>query len=384
MSKIIDTIKNVKNLKQKTKLILILLAEFVAITVVLLLIFFAGKQTHTVTFDLNGGTLLSGSEVQVVTQGQHATPPMVAKYGHYLKGWSGSFRSVTRDVTVKAIWEYETTPGIEYYFPEHTNYCEISGSFKELQGEVFIGSFYEERQVLGIQAGAFKDRTGITGIYMLDGILAIEEEAFAGCTSLEAVDIPSTVVRIGKGAFRGCENLKELVLPKSLQIIEEGAFEGCSSIEKIVFPENLKIISDYAFANCSSLSSIEFWRYEEPKEEPEDNKPGIWPSQSNKEEESTEPEKIPTGTQILGKHVFFGCNALTQVVIPETIIEIGENTFSTAKMTIMLYISKDKLPSGYAEGWCRSDSTLIYDYIPEPKEEEETENKNNSIWGDGT
>ena len=166
-----------------------------------MLIFLAGKKTHTVTFDLNGGILIGGDLEQTVMQGQNATPPSVAKYGHYLRGWSGSYKSVTRDVIVKAIWEYETSPGIEYYVPENTNYCEISGSFKEIQGEVFIGSYYDNRQVLGIQAGAFKGRTGITSIHLLDGILAIEEEAFANCTSCEYTIIPANVSKIGKGAF---------------------------------------------------------------------------------------------------------------------------------------------------------------------------------------
>ena len=39
-------------MKQKTKLIIILAVEFIAISLVLLLIFFAGKKSYTVTFDL--------------------------------------------------------------------------------------------------------------------------------------------------------------------------------------------------------------------------------------------------------------------------------------------------------------------------------------------
>ena len=99
-------IEKLKNKKTKIKLIVILAVEFIAVLTILLLVLFAGKKSYTVTFDLNGGTLIGGEVEQRVVQGQNASPPSVAKYGHYLRGWSGSYKSVTRDVTVKAIWDH--------------------------------------------------------------------------------------------------------------------------------------------------------------------------------------------------------------------------------------------------------------------------------------
>lgn len=228
--------KKLFKMSPKTKLIIVLAAEFIAISIVLLLIFFAGKKTYTVTFDLNGGILLSGDTEQRVTQGQNAYPPSTAKDGHYLRGWAGSFSKVTRDTVVRAIWEYETTPGIEYSDSENMNYCEIVGTYKGLRGEVYIGAYHDEKIVLGITDGAFKDRDGITAIYLLDGILSIGDEAFAGCDKLEAIDIPSTVVTIGKDAFKDCKSLKSITLPEGLETIEEGAFSGCESLEEIILP----------------------------------------------------------------------------------------------------------------------------------------------------
>ncbi len=338
-------LSEIKNLKQKTKLIIILAVEFIAIIAILALIFFAGKKTHTVTFDLNGGILLSGDVEQRVTQGQNAYPPSVAKYGHYLMGWSGSYKSVTRDVTVKAIWEYETSPGIEYFVPENTNYCEISGSFKEIQGEVFIGAFYEGRQVLGIHAGAFKDRTGITGVYLLDGILAIEDEAFSGCTSLEVVDIPSTVVRIGASAFKGCESLKEIILPESLTTIEEGAFEGCTSLEKITFNDKLITIGDAAFKGCKALNDA----------------------------------VLADGVKSIGEYSFYGCEALKEFIIPKSVLKIGKNAFNTTDITIKLYILEENIPEGFVDGWFTEGIKTEYGYIPEddtPSDKDTDKNPN--------
>lgn len=254
-----------KSISQKTKLILILTVEFLAISIILLLIFFAGKKSYTVTFDLNGGILISGDAIQRVTQGQNATPPNVAKDGHYLRGWSGSYHKVTRDSTVKAIWEYETTPGIIYSDADNQNYCEIIGSYKGLRGEVYVGAYHDEKMVLGITEGAFKDRSEITAMHLLDGILAIEAEAFAGCTKMETIEIPSTVVKIGKNAFAGCESLKEIVLPSDLITIEAGAFAGCTSLTEIVIPEGVEVIEAGAFDTEGLVINVYFESGEIPK-----------------------------------------------------------------------------------------------------------------------
>lgn len=293
-----------KGIRKKVHLAIIVFIELLAVVLVIALIFFADKKMYTVTFDLDGGILLSGDAEQRVVQGQSATPPKVAKYGHYLRGWSGSYKSITQNVVIKAIWEYETTPGIEYSVPANTNYCSISGSFKEIQGEVYIGAYYAERQVLGINSGAFKDRTGITGVYLLDGILTIDSEAFSGCTSLEVIEIPSTVVRIGASAFKNCKNLKEIVLPASLEIIEASAFEGCTSLEKVTFENGIKTI---------------------------------------------------------GKKAFYGCENLLYVYLPGTVRVIGKSAFNTPEMTIELYIKEDQTPRGFFDGWFEESAIVVYE-----------------------
>lgn len=78
-------------MKQKIKIWIILGVEFIALAAMLLLIFFAGKRSYTVTFDLNGGTLLSGETVQKVTQGHHATRPRSRKTG--VISWNGALRT---------------------------------------------------------------------------------------------------------------------------------------------------------------------------------------------------------------------------------------------------------------------------------------------------
>ncbi len=307
-----------KTKKHRIKLLTVLIAEFLAIVVILLLIFFAGKRVYTVTFDLNGGTLLSGDVVQKVTQGQSAIAPSVTKDGCYFLKWSASYSRVTRDVEVKAIWEYETTPGIEYSTSTEgleSNYCEITGCFYGLTGDVYIGAYHGEKKVLSIRAGAFANCDGITSVHLLDGILVIEDGAFAGCSNLETIELPSTVVTLGKDVFKGCEKLTSIELPKDLKTLGESAFEGCTALENVTFYE---------------------------------------------------------GLQEIGENAFAGCNALKEIVLPKTLQRIGNNAFTCEELIICLYIKEKEKPETWAENWNGGNAELVWEYVlPEPEDDED-------------
>lgn len=330
--------------KQRIKLFVILGIEFIAIAIMLLLIFFAGKQVHTVTFDLNGGVLLSGDLVQKVTQGHNATPPTTAKEGHYFLMWSGSYNRVTNDVTVTAVWEYETTAGIEYNIDENSNYCTISGAFKGLQGDVYIGGYKDGKKVLGIEDGAFADCTGITRIHLLDGILTIGAGVFEGCTSLQSIELPKTTVSLGDNAFKGCESLETVVLPQNLNVLGENAFAGCTALKEVTVFENLKTVKANAFADCKALENI------------------------------TLPERV----EYIGAGAFKGCEALKEITLTTDVKEVASGAFDNADLTIYLctYVEgQNYVPDEWASDWngvSKVEWKYLEEELPETSEEEET------------
>ena len=248
-----------QTMKQKAKLAIILGAEFIAIAVVLLLIFFSTKKQYTITFDLDGGTLISGSLVQSVTQGHNATPPSAVKEGHYLRGWSGSYKGVTGNERVTAIWEYETTPGIEYSTKSGATYTEISGCFRSVTGKLYIGAYHNDLIVYGIKTGAFANCAKVSEIYLLDGIITIGERAFANCASLEIIELPDTATVIGDSAFEGCAKLKTIVLPRALETLGDDAFIGCDALETVYIPDTVTSIGENAFMGCKSLKNVIFY-----------------------------------------------------------------------------------------------------------------------------
>ncbi len=242
-----------ENHKGKYNIIITFAILFLAVSVLLALVFFAGKKTYVVRFDLNGGTLISGSLEQHITQGQDAVPPTAVKDGAYLRGWNASYRQITKDMVIEAIWEYETTTGIIYSGSQNQNYTEIIGSYEYLKGDVYLGAYYGDKKILGIRENAFSDREGITKVYLLDGLISIGESAFSGCTALREIEIPGTVTHLGKGAFSGCESLERIVLNEGLLEIGAGAFEGCVGLKEIVLPASLERIGAGAFKGCDDL-----------------------------------------------------------------------------------------------------------------------------------
>lgn len=297
----------------KLKILLVFSVLFLAIVILLALIFFEGKKTYTVRFELDGGTLLGGSLEQRITQGQDAVPPQVVKDGAFLRGWSTSYKRVTKDLVIEAVWEYETTPGIIYTDSENQNFTEILGSFPHLRGEVYLGAYHDEKKVLGIRDQAFANQTEITKFYLLDGLLSIGAEAFWNCTSLTEIEIPETVLYLGFGAFRDCDALETLTLNEGLLRIE-----------------------GYAFANCTALTEV----------------------------------VLPDGLTTLSAGAFAGCTALTEVFLPDTVTTIEADVFAGCEnLVIKTTLPQEQWPEGWVDGWFGNATVEIV----EPEEDEEAE-----------
>ena len=112
-------------------------------------------------------------------------------------------------------------------------------------------------------------------------------------TAIESIVIPTTVTEIQGAVFYGCANLTEVELPWSLKIIGNNTF-ALSGIESIVLPKNVQKIGSGAFDTCKSLKSVVF--------------------------EGTKVTQIQQNT-------FKACSALTDIVLPDSIVVIGVQAF---------------------------------------------------------
>lgn len=110
--------------------------------------------------------------------------------------------------------------------------------------------------VTSIGENAFSECSALTNVTIPDSVTTIGESAFSECSALTNVTIPESVTTIGESAFNGCSNLKEVIIPSNVEIISENAFKDCSQLKSVILPANALSIDENAFNGCKELSSI--------------------------------------------------------------------------------------------------------------------------------
>lgn len=117
------------------------------------------------------------------------------------------------------------------------------------------GSYTIPDGVSVIGARAFYN-SAVTGVAVPSGVRCIGNSAFSGCGSLQSVEIQEGVTELEAGCFRQCTGLKQIVLPDSVSVIPDRAFYGCRSLSSVSLGSRTSSIGTCAFINCDSLMEI--------------------------------------------------------------------------------------------------------------------------------
>ena len=107
-----------------------------------------------------------------------------------------------------------------------------------------------------LKNSAFSDCTALREIVIPDSVTTIGSYAFSGCTGLTEIVIPDSVTTIGSYAFSGCTGLTRVVLPAGLTAIPDCCFNNCEKLPGIAIPETVTSIGSCAFRYCSALTAI--------------------------------------------------------------------------------------------------------------------------------
>lgn len=143
-----------------------------------------------------------------------------------------------------------------------------------------------------------------TKVIIPENITSIRGLAFFEKNFIEEVIFPSTLKIINGRAFESCENLKKITIPDSVSYIGPKAFCKCKNLKSVTLPKNLLLINDGVFLNCLLLDEI----------------------------------NIPCNLVIIEKNAF-QYTALKELILPDSITDIGESAFSN-----MYNLKKVKLP----------------------------------------
>ena len=162
-------------------------------------------------------------------------------------------------------------------------------------------------------------------VVMADSVEYVGRGAFCG-SQIFLISLSSSIKRIDDYAFYRCDSTNfggatyTLAIPETTEYIGRSAFYECGSILSVIIPGSVKTIGDYAFYGCSGLGETAELSMD-----------------SGKVDENGNPiyELVPhtgvlqlgEGIERIGARAFQGCNYLTKVTIPNSVIELGSHAF---------------------------------------------------------
>ena len=213
--------------------------------------------------------------------------------------------------------------------------------------------------VTTIGSYAFSGCTGLTRVVLPAGLTAIPDWCFNNCEKLPGIAIPETVTSIGSCAFRYCSALTAITLPQGLQTLGANAFLYCENLPYVDVPDTLEsagycIASDTTQLRCSIGSSAAY-ALSKKNNSFYNNGYRLCYTYADRDGSvtglvlfkyvGTEAEvRVPDGVTELLYFSFYNNSAVTSVVLPETVVKIGERAFSECKN-----LTSVTLPQGIVE-----------------------------------
>ncbi len=156
-----------------------------------------------------------------------------------------------------------------------------------------------------VKAGVATKYTGNKSIVVVpEGVTQLAPCLFWDNQVIEEVILPDTLVNISGDTFYNSASLKKVNIPKNVKFMGNNPFAGCPNIE---------VINESSYFNLVDgiLYNRDFTRL-------------IYYPISKKDDRY----EIKEGCRILGKHSFYLCDNLKEVVIPSSIIKLENNPFS--------------------------------------------------------
>lgn len=185
------------------------------------------------------------------------------------------------------------------------------------------------------------DEREIREYSVISGTSVICSNAFVNCAFLEKIEIPYSVQVIGAYVFYGC-TIRHLKLKESILYLDKDAFSG-SAIEEIIIPDG-KMQHFVSIAPYYSELFVEESKRSEKlsilalKEDVDNgwiDKFGVIYSSDKKRllkcDAAIDVYNIHNGVLTIANNAFKNNSIIERVVLPESILEIGESAFEYCK-----------------------------------------------------
>ena len=206
----------------------------------------------------------------------------------------------THDPDVTVIEVSGTSQPIPYEYTVEDGKVTIT-KYLGSEAEVIVPSEIEDKPVVAIGANAFAKNEALVKVTLPASVTSIGQSAFAMCTKLESINAEN-VEAFGAYAFFQCSSLKAIVFNDSIENLPVYLFSECTSLANVKLPANLKALSNHLFDACESLKSVD----------------------------------IPDGVTLIDRSAFENAGIET-IVIPDTVTEIGDYAFENAPLTTVTF-----------------------------------------------
>lgn len=247
----------------------------------------------------------------------------------------------------------------------------------KIAGNAFAGNEAVDRVLLPeslkeIGEGAFKDCVLLQTISFPEKLKKIGAGAFENCVKLIRVSFPSSIKRVEERSFRHCKTLREVDFSEELQEIGESAFYGCTSLKNVQFPKEFAAVGKMAFYRCSGLKEIRLPRNTEEVGSLAFAKSGVrkaWIAGSGKKfgtgifNECTRLKTLilEDGICHISDKLAYGCTALRQVVLPESVVSAGRHVWHGTPYLEIWKQRQEELIKEEAEGEKITEGKFFWD-----------------------
>lgn len=154
----------------------------------------------------------------------------------------------------------ETNGNYEYYeINGGTEYAVgLTEAAKASTAAINIDSTYNEKPVTGIWRYGFANSRS-SSITLPSSLTVIDYEAFMG-SSITSITIPGSITQIGEAAFYGCKNITKVSIQNTTGSSETSSACSCDKVivedEGEVTPCTLATIPGFCFFNCNNLKEL--------------------------------------------------------------------------------------------------------------------------------
>ncbi len=272
---------------------------------------------YTVRFETNGGTLLPE---QGANPGDKAVKPGdPKKAGYTFGGWYANAACTTEfnfnsainaNTTVYAKWNAAPTTDAGYFrlTQDGNGWSVAAMPGKIMPTDVVIPSKIDDKTITSVAVSGFEDVGNIQSVTLPETVTSIGQRAFRNCTDLEVVIGGENVEMIDSDAFDN--TVWDNTLPAGEVYLGKTLYKYASSIfveTAIEVKEGTVGIASGAFLNQPNLVGITF----------------------------------PEGLKYIGSYAFGADaeengNALTEVVLPDSVVEVGAGAFRYAPIETLV------------------------------------------------